>query len=410
MNKSITSKLLVIGLIAGASYLASLLVLTLIHGREEIYTQALSEIGTTWGSPQTIAGPVFIYRSSTQETARYALPSSLSYETVLTPETRSRGIFSTTVYTAKTVVRGEFNAADIATASQGPGVGSLSVAITDTKGLSSPEGVMWGGQSYEFESGSGTIALQSQGIHAPVPAKVAGARIPFSYEITVRGSSSLSFVPLGEETLVSVSSPWKSPKFTGQFLPTERTVSDEGFDAQWNVSAYGRPYAQTGELASLSWIDLSASVAGVTLHEPVDLYTLLYRSVAYAILFFAATFLTFFAFDIRARLNIHPVQYALIGAALALFYLLLLALSEHVGFMSAYALATLMITALITTYSAFVLKQKARALIIAGMMLALYGYLYFVLQLENLALLFGSLLLFVLLACAMYFTRNMENL
>ena len=140
----------------------------------------------------------------------------------------------------------------------------------------------------------------------------------------------------------------------------------------------------------------------------VDWYDMIFRSVKYAVLFIIITFAVFFLFDVLAKVRVHPIQYLLIGLALALFYVLLLSLAEQVGFIAAYVTATVMISLLVTLYSAFVLRSKQRAVPIAIMLMALYGFLYFVLQLEDYALVFGSLLLFILLGAIMYLTRNID--
>ena len=147
---------------------------------------------------------------------------------------------------------------------------------------------------------------------------------------------------------------------------------------------------------------------GVDLHGRIDIYDQLSRSIKYAVLFILITFAVFFVFEVLALLRIHPVQYLLVGGSLALFYLLLLSLAEHIGFLPAYILSTAMTALLISTYSARVLQSRKRAFPILAMLLVLYGYLYFVLQLEDYALLFGSLLLFILLASVMYVTRNVN--
>jgi inner membrane protein len=225
----------------------------------------------------------------------------------------------------------------------------------------------------------------------------------------LKGSEGVQFAPLGDETVVTVTSPWERPSFIGAYPPSDRTLGTDGFSAAWNVSSFGRSYPHTWYSdVPVSRDTIRASLFGVSLHEGVDLYTQVSRSVTYAVLFILVTFTVFFLFEILTGLRLHPVQYLLIGSALALFYLLLLSLAEHIGFPLAYAIATSMIILLITGYSVSVLQQKIRALLIFFVLLALYGYLYFVLSLEDYALLFGSLLVFALLASVMYLTRRID--
>jgi len=195
----------------------------------------------------------------------------------------------------------------------------------------------------------------------------------------------------------------------GAFLPSDRTVSDTGFNATWHVSSFGRNYPQTWEGTDVvSYATLAESAFGVSFYDGVDLYTQLFRSVKYSVLFIVITFTVFFLFEVLQKVRVHPIQYLLIGSALALFYLLLLSLAEQIGFLYAYLLATAMTTLLVVGYSASVLKQKSRALLVGVQLMVLYGYLYFVLKLEDYALLFGALLLFALLASVMYLTRNVD--
>lgn len=205
-----------------------------------------------------------------------------------------------------------------------------------------------------------------------------------------------------------MASSWPTPKFIGAFLPAGRDVTDKGFSGTWVLSSFGQTFPHTGVDRETSPSQFSASAAGVELLEQVDLYDQVSRSIKYAVLFILITFAVFFVFEILSGLRIHPVQYLLIGGSLALFYLLLLSLSEQIGFLPSYVLSTAMTALLISAYSARVLQSRKRAFPILAMLLVLYGYLYFVLQLEDYALLFGSLLLFVLLSATMYLTRKVN--
>jgi inner membrane protein len=234
------------------------------------------------------------------------------------------------------------------------------------------------------------------------------AKMPFAFEIHLKGSGGIAFAPLGKETVLSVSSPWQTPSFMGAFLPSSRELDASGFKAEWEISSFGRSYPQTWNEGDVSLEKLVDSAAGVDLHEQVGLYTKIFRSIKYAILFILITFASFFLFEVLSGVRIHPMQYFFIGAALALFYLLLLSLAEQIGFPWAYTIAAGMTAGLIAVYSSFVLHSRQRAMPIFGMLAALYGYLYFVLILEDYALLFGSFLVFALLATIMYLTRNLD--
>lgn len=405
---SISAKIIAIALIGGACFLASLAVLGLVFERQERFSEAQSEIADKWSKRQVLVGPMIIGSSSVEGAHTYVLPNNLRYEATLEPEVRSRGIFKSVVYTSKIKVSGDFVSSDLVRAVSPGRTAIFSVAITDTRGIEKQLDLQWNGTTYTFEPGPGKAFLESSGLHALVPAQFGTRNIPFSFEISLKGSDGISIAPLGKETLLDISSSWPSPSFVGTFLPSERQVTESGFEAQWRISSFGRSYPQTWQGGAVDLVPVVQSSAGVDLHEPINAYDMTFRSVKYALLFIVITFATFFLFDVLARVRVHPVQYLLIGSALSLFYLLLLSLSEQIGFLTAYVVATIMIAVLVTVYSAYVLKNNRRALPIFGLLVALYGYLYFVLSLEDYALLFGSLLLFILLSVIMYMTRNVD--
>ena len=402
---NISLKILVIAIIGGICFVASLLVLALTEERQNRFSEAKQEIADKWSKGQVIVGPMIIKKTPTEGIYTYVLPETLNYEVELLPETRSRGIFKSVVYTGKIKVRGEF-ASDMVPAGTGSVIFSL--PITDTRGIENQLDLTWNGIKYPFNPGPGIAFQDSSGLNAVVPVSREASKIPFSFELQLKGSESMSIAPVGKETVIAMSSIWPSPKFVGTFLPSERQVTESGFKSLWRISSFGRSYPQTWQSNEVSLGQLVDSGAGVELHEQVDGYDMTFRSVKYAILFIIITFAAFFLFDVRGHVRIHPVQYLLIGSALSLFYLLLLSLSEQIGFLLAYIIATAMIALLVTMYSAFVLKSKQRAFPIFAILVILYGYLYFVLRLEDYALLFGSLLLFVLLAVIMYSTRHID--
>jgi inner membrane protein len=218
----------------------------------------------------------------------------------------------------------------------------------------------------------------------------------------------LGFVPLGGETRAQLSSTWSSPSFDGAFLPSERSVGEEGFDAEWYVLSLNRGYGQRwlrGQVESHAFLD---SVFRVELMIPVDTYLKSLRSVKYGILFVLLPFLIFFLFEVANNRRIHPFQYLLVGLAVCLFYLLLVSVSEHLSFDWTYLLASIATTALITFYSSAVLAAWQRAWIMALILGTGYLFLYAALKSEDYALLIGSLGLFVILAGVMVLTRRID--
>ncbi|MDO8492996.1 MAG: cell envelope integrity protein CreD [bacterium] len=414
MTDTISIKVLAIGIIGVACFVASLLVMGLVEERQHRADEAKSEIAQGWGERQTIVGPMLIAEvsvvrgtSSYLEKA-YVLPAILNYETVLEPEVRSRGIFKSVVYVSKVKVSGEFSPDDMRSlTSRGIYNATLAVEITDTRGIERQFDLNWRGTSFAFEPGSGFETLNSSGLHVAVPIS-GSAKIPFSFELKLKGSEGILIAPLGTETSLSIASLWPNPKFVGKFLPTSREITKDGFISEWHLSSLGRSYPATWQGEKLDLLQFAGSAAGVDLHPGIDTYDMVQRAVKYAILFIVLTFAAYFLFDVLAGVHVHPIQYLLVGSALALFYLLLLSLTEQIGFTPAYLLATTMIAFLITSYSAFVLKSRRRAFPIFALLTTLYAYLYFILHLEDYALIAGSLFLFMILAAVMYMTRNTD--
>ncbi len=226
----------------------------------------------------------------------------------------------------------------------------------------------------------------------------------------LKGSRELSFLPLGEDTVVKVGSAWSAPSFTGEFLPDERNLRGTGFDASWHVASSGKnaPQSWVGNVSAVNAEMLLSKAFGVGLYQEVDFYTMIDRATKYGILFITLTFLTFFMFEVLGGLRIHPVQYLLVGLALAVFYLLHLSFAEIIGFLPAYLTGAVATTLLISGYCMSVLKAKKKTLSIVLLLTALYTYLYVLLQLETYSLLFGSVLIFGVLGTVMFITRKLD--
>jgi len=416
-------KLVAVGVLIVVCVVPSFFVWILLAERTNRQDEAKVEITSKWGESQVIAGPILSlpYRKSyldsqgtRQETTGVLnmLPEKLQYMATLDPEVRSRGIFDAVVYKAHVEGKGTFAMPDFSHTSITAGdiewdKAYVSVGISDTRGILAEIPLAWAGATVPFKSGAKNASFGERGIHAFVPINLSKKSFDFAYAFDLRGSEDLQFLPLGNETIVDIKSGWNSPSFIGAYLPAERTL-DNGFSAHWSVSSFGRSYPQ-------QWLDEEASMAspavsifGVSLIQGIDFYKKVERTVKYAVMFIAITFLAFFLFEVLGKLNIHPFQYLLVGLALALFYLLLLSLSERIGFLPAYVISTAATVGLITTYSAKVLGARGKALIVAALLALLYSYLYVIVQLEDLALLSGAVLLFVLLALTMYLTRNID--
>ncbi len=421
------NKLLVLGLLILVLWASTMFVWGVVQEREQRREGVLTEVKDQWGRAQVIAGPILTVPVEwtnvlptggsviTTDTLTI-LPKGLSYESTLTSEMRTRGIYEVPVYTTSVRGSGTFNLDGLETQSMFKDAvilwdrATLSMSITDTRGITSSVKVGWNGKDIQWSPASQFKLLGEQGIHASVPVDVQEKQYSFTFEIPIRGTETISFLPMGEDTNVRIQSDWNAPNFIGNFLPGERAINDAGFSAEWHISSLGKniPQYWVGSSAQVSEETLLSEAFGVGLHDAVDLYTMIDRATKYSILFISLTFLIFFMYEVLAGLRIHPMQYLLVGLAIALFYLLLLSLAEVIGFLKAYIVSVLAITGLITGYCISVLKVRKRAFWVTALLALLYGYLYILLQLEEFALLFGSFFLLVVLAVVMYLTRHFD--
>ena len=435
---STTAKMFGVGFMILILWIASFYVASLVDERNNRQQDVHREIATKWGESQLISGPIItvpyntLVRSAntgqlvSQTKYLHLLPESLHMDVDIEPEKRQRGIFDSTVYTSEVYTSGTFNPSaiedlEINASSIRWNEAMLAVSITDTRGISGVSELEWGKTSHVFKPGTNisadpknyykkndnALVTTGSGIQVPI-ALISNEETSFSYAFTIRGSREMQFIPVGDSTTILARSEWTNPSFIGSYLPKSSDIDEEQFSATWELSSFGRDYPNAWVAGSIDTRVLHKSAFGVNLLEPVDFYTLTDRTTKYAILFIALTFLAFFLFEVISKIRIHPMQYILVGIALVLFYLLLLSFAENIGFLYAYIVAAFMTIGLIYSYSKSILKTGPRASLVGFMLLALYVYLYIVLQLEELALLFGSLLLFVVLAIVMRVTRNID--
>ncbi|SFN75801.1 inner membrane protein [Formivibrio citricus] len=403
--------------------------------------QVQQEIAGKTSARQTVAGPLIVlpYKLSktvlekdkdgrlstriqeTLETA-YLYPKKLEIKGQVQTETRKRGIFEALLYQSDLDFAGEFQVSPHAGIKTTPDARiewltpSVVVGLSDNRGIVNAPEIRLGNQTLTFAPGQGVRGL-GNGIHADIKLPVAeGGSLPFSFKLKLRGTRWLGWLPMGEDTKVSITSPWPHPSFGGHMLPASREVSESGFTAHWQAShlATNLPQHLSQILAQESGNKSTAAshveqlASGITFTQPVDIYQQTERSAKYGFLFVMLTFAVFALFEVLKSLPIHPVQYGLVGIALALFFLLLLALSEHLSFRISYLIAALSCVGLIGFYLSSVLHSKLRSLIFSGWLALLYAALYGLLVSEDNALLMGSMLLFLLLACAMAITRKVD--
>lgn len=395
------------------------MVSNLIVERKERKEEATLDISSKWGGEQTLTGPIFsVPFKFTQLSEDKKLieehigkiswvPEKLEINMKVDPEVRKRGIFGVIVYRSKVKMSGYFNPADLKIVDvSAEKIMLQKTAIelnwSDLKGLVENIDFKIGGTTYPLEpdmSDKGSlIALLDLN-------PLMGNKIPFECEFTIRGTNNISAIPLGKNTSMTVISSWPSPKFSGNYLPDERTIDDKGFTAVWKIPQSSRPFRQAW-LGSLR--NFETTSFGVDFIQPVNNYTSAERTVKYALLLIALTFLCFFFIENMKGRNIHALQYTLVGLALVLFYSLLVSFSEYISFSWSYLIAGFMTSTLISTYIFAIIKDKITAISIFLTLGALYGFIYVLVLQEDFALLFGSVGLFVILAIVMNFSRKLN--
>jgi inner membrane protein len=397
---------------------------------------AVDEITSTWGKEQVVTGPVLIVpytfdqksweeqviegrrerveRIQSLRGQAYFLPSELKVDGQIRPEPRHRGIYETVVYSGTldlsgSFARPSFEEWDVAPARILWDEAEVALAVTDLRGTRESLRITLAGRAAPMRPGSRLAAFEN-GIHARIQGLGAATdTIPFAMSLGLNGSRGLRFAPVGVNNDVTIRSTWPDPSFQGAFLPAERTVNRDGFSARWQVSYYGRSYPQQWtDRTPVEAAGFAASLFGVDLVPAIDSYRYVERSLKYGILFIALLFAAFFLFEILSSARIHPFQYTLVGIALCLFYLGLLALSEVTSFAAAYWIGAALASLMISLYSGKVLhRARAGALVAAGLAL-IYAFLFVILRLQDYSLLVGALGLFLLLGVVMFVTRNID--
>lgn len=413
-----------------------LMVTGLIFERESRSRDVVSEVGRTWGGMQQITGPYLVVpyavRIETQEGDKVVhriqerravfLPEELDIRGNAKSGVLHRSIFDVNVYTATLAVRGQFGVPDVADVD--PNAISIrwndavfSLALNDVSGLKDAATLKLNGRdTLPFQPSSGVPGSNMRGIHAKVgaaPSLAAGEGTlkPFRFEAELHftGSISLNFAPAARETRVSLTSDWPHPSFGGAFLPVERTVTAEGFTAKWRVPHLARSVPQAWSSMDGGGLDRFLSYQfGVSLHEPVNFYALVVRAVKYGVLFLALAFMGVFVLELVSGQRVHPVQYIFVGISMVFFYVLLLSLSEHIGFQAAYIAASVATGGMLATYVGAALGSFRNGLLMAALFGLLYGFLYLVLRLEDYALLAGAILGFTALTAVMFATLRVD--
>lgn len=344
------------------------------------------------------------------------LPEQLRIDGDLATEERHRGIYKAILYNATLAVSGRFAipAEFGLTKDIGDyefGAAALRFGIADPRGIAGGLTLEGRGAPVEFQPGADAPGFRA-GVTAPLGKLTQGGEnFEFRFLLKLKGLSRIDFVPTGKDSVVALKSPWPNPSFQGRYLP-QASVDEQGFTAEWRTSLLSTNLRQIYDRCLENRVGSCEAVAnlahGVALYQPVDIYQTLERSAKYGFLFVGLTFIGFFLYEVLRRLAIHPVQYGLVGAALAMFYLLLTSLSEQIGFAAAYGVAATACVALIGIYVCHVLRSLARGITFTVTLGGLYGMLFMLVRAEENALLMGSIGLFVMLAAVMLGTRRID--
>ena len=418
------NRLLIKGLLVGVLILLMLIpaayISNLISERASRQAEVINEVSSKWAAAQTITGPVLVvpysynYKSGDKIISSkkwvHLLPDDLKINGDVLPEVRHRSLYDVTLYRSDLQLSGRFKAQSLASLNIAPetilwGEAVLLFGINDARGLQDDIALRWGDVKTRFEAGVPENNAIKEGLSVIVPMS-GQSEVPFDIRLNLRGSENLNFIPVGRNTEVTLTSTWPHPDFSGKYIPdVPATITNKGFKAHWKILQASRPYPQAWKDGTP---DLRASSFGVHLIQPADGYAKTERSVKYAILFIGLTFIVFFFLEILQRRQIHPLQYLLVGFALCIFYTLLLSISEYLGFNSAYLVAATATVALTGLYTWNVFQSGKTAIGFTLSLGGLYSYIFILIQLEDYALLFGSIGLFVILAVIMYFSRRID--
>jgi inner membrane protein len=425
-RESATFKLIFIGILAILLLIPSAFVQNLVTERAGRQDEMIKEVSDSWSASQIIKGPVLVipYKKQVKLTDTitkevienlYILPDNLHIKAGLTTQILHRGIFDVAVYNTQVKVSGNFARLDLS--SLGININQLFLnkarfefSVSDLKGLKSNPVIKTTSPTFNAEPSFDSAF--GNGLKAAVDlSSINNNEIPFDYTLDLKGSEGLSFLQLGKTTDVQVNGNWSSPSFDGNHLPDERKVDSSGFSASWRMMYYNRPFPQqwAGFQSTLdSDKKLEDATFGVKLRLPVDQYQKTMRTSKYAIFIILLTFISLFLTEVIRKQPIHVFNYILIGAAMIIYYTLLLSFSEQVGYNTAYLIASISTIALISVFILSLLKNGKATVLFATILSIFYAFIFVIIQLEDLALMIGSIALFIIIAVLMYFSHKVN--
>ncbi|WP_447060464.1 cell envelope integrity protein CreD [Vibrio alginolyticus] len=395
----------------------------LISERSYRQDEVRNDIARSSSGEQRIIGPFIMvnytetsYRDDKvqiKERRKFLLPSTFDMSANLDSFEKYRGIYRARLYKAQVALKGTFDADDL-TALQGLDIDNMSlvVGIEDSRGLIRLDDMTMASSDIEVAPGTGLNQLP-QGFHSDLTLADLNPAQPLAFDLNflLQGMGQLQVTPIGSQTTVELSSTWAHPSFIGDYLPVSSEVSEDGFNAQWASNNFSTNIAQLFQSCLSSnhaCHELEQRQMGVDLIDPVDHYLKSHRAVNYSLLVITLVFASFFLLELFQARPVHPVQYGFIGLALALFYLLLISMSEHLGFNWAYVVSAVASTGLLSVYVSGMLSNTKHGAIFGASLLTLYGLLFGLLQAESYALVMGTLLCFAILSFTMVITRNID--
>jgi len=437
MKTLFTSKYFVIALVALAVAVPLAMIDGLVAEREAYRDQVVADIARSSTSAQTLVGPLLVAPCTrtrvlvetdpktgrerkvrrTSDCTQVFLPETLGVDAEVDTEQRRRGIYTALLYGSKLRFEARFSVPARAAADAGSGEiarepAYIALGIADPRGIVNAPRLAVNGAERGFDAGAG-LGMLGTGIRAALPRgeRPFGQDFEVGFSLRLKGMGSLAFVPVGRQSSVAMRASWPHPSFSGRYLPESHEIGADGFTARWQTSVFATDMARLVEAhahAKRRAPAVHANSFGVRFVNPVDLYTRADRAVKYGFLFVALTFAALVLTEVLQWLRIHPVQYAMVGVALAVFFLLLLSLAEHLGFGAAYALASAACVGLLWYYLRHVVPRAALSNGFAVGLVVLYALLYGLLSSEDYALLMGSVLVFAVLALVMVVTRDVD--
>ena len=433
MQKSLVIKILGLLAISIAMLVAINSVQNLVYERQQRQAEVDRDIEAKFAGNQTVVGPVAVIQiqekwiedvynkdkdvveeKEFKRTHWHTLfPSQVDMASDVNVEQRTVGIFKSEIFKSQNRIKGLFKWPELESLKRRKDAEIISVnanlhlGISDNRGLVSIPKINWNGQPLRAQSGLGWF---TGGVWAPIPLITdQSTDIPFHIDMDLNGTAMVKFAPTADQSVVQIQTNWPHPSFFGSFLPSEHQITDRGFNAEWRVNSFASDIQQkVSQRIKRNSHDIHFQDMGVRFIDPVSHYSLTDRALKYGFMFIGLTFGAFFIFELIKKLRIHPIQYSFVGIAQAVFFLLLLSLSEHIVFSAAYIASALATVSLITFYLCHVLQGISRGMTFGIGLSLVYGALYGLLNSEDHALVSGSVLLFGLLALAMFITRKVD--